>query len=172
MGPGLPLLLGRYLRLGRCRGLCSTDRCARCAAVVRSQSVSRCNWRRNGNYGGIVLLLLLFSDVKIHCYPPFAERIGEVFILLYVFLFVFLFGQWFPSNPRADSRQILRAGVAWVGTCLLPFWGSATPGGKRGNDIRVVSFVNRTATIFVYLSVTKCGRICRAHTCTHSRVEP
>jgi len=61
-------------------------------------------------------------------YPPFAERIGEVFILLYVFLF----GQRFLSNPRADSRQILHAGVAWVGTCVLPFWGSATPGAKRG----------------------------------------
>ena len=108
-------------------------------------------------------------------YPPFAERIGEVFILLHVccFCLFFLFGQRFLSNPRADSRQILHAGVAWVKTCLLPFWGSATPGGKkRGNEIRVVSFLNRTATIFVYLSVTKCGRICRAHTCTHSGVEP
>jgi len=60
-------------------------------------------------------------------YPPFAERIGEVFILLHVccFCLFFLFGQRFLSNPRADSRQILHAGVAWVGTCLLPFWGSA-----------------------------------------------
>jgi len=48
-------------------------------------------------------------------------------------MFVCLFGQRFLSNPRADSRQILHASVAWVGTCLLPFWGSATPwGAKRG----------------------------------------
>ena len=64
-------------------------------------------------------------------YPPFAERIGEVFILMHVFLFVFFFGQRFLSNPRADSRQILHAGVAWVGTCLLSFWGSATPAGGQ-----------------------------------------
>ena len=55
-----------------------------------------------------------------------------------------------------------------------PLLGVSDPRGgkKRGNEIRVVSFLNRTATISVYLSVTKCGRICRAHTCTHSGVEP
>ena len=59
---------------------------------------------------------------------------GEVFVLLYVCLFV---RQRFLSNLRADSRHILHAGVAWVGTCLLPFWGSATPvgGKKRENDM-------------------------------------
>ena len=52
---------------------------------------------------------------------------------LFYCMFVCLFGQRFLSNPRADSRQILHAGVALVGTCLLPFWGSATPwGAKRG----------------------------------------
>jgi len=44
-----------------------------------------------------------------------------------------LFGQRFLDNPRADSRQSLHAGVAWVGTCLLPFWGwRPHAGGKRG----------------------------------------
>ena len=59
---------------------------------------------------------------------------GEVFGLLYVCLFVCLFvRQRFLDNPRADSRHILHAGVAWVGTCLLPFWGWRPPvGGKRG----------------------------------------
>ena len=56
---------------------------------------------------------------------------GEVFVLLYVCLFVCLFGQRFLDNPRADSRHILHAGVAWVGTCLLPFWGLAAPGGRK-----------------------------------------
>ena len=52
---------------------------------------------------------------------------------LFYCMFVCLFGQRFLSNPRADSRHILQAGVAWVGTCLLPFWGSATNvGAKRG----------------------------------------
>ena len=75
-------------------------------------------------------------------YPPFASIAkGEVFVLLYVCFFVFfcLFGQRFLSNPRADSRHILHTGVAWVGTCLLPFWGLAAPGGrkKEANEIFV-----------------------------------
>ena len=41
-------------------------------------------------------------------YPPFARAKGEVFGLLYVYLFVCLFGQRFLSNPRADSRHILQ----------------------------------------------------------------
>ena len=35
-----------------------------------------------------------------------------------------------------------------------------------------VSFVHRTATISIFLSVTKCGPICTAQTCAHSGVEP
>jgi len=35
----------------------------------------------------------------------------------------------------------------------------------------VVSFVHRTATISVLLSVAKCGSIYRAQTCAHSGVE-
>ena len=77
---------------------------------------------------------------KFAYYPPFAERIDEVFILLYVFLF----GQRFLSNPGADSRHILHAGVAWVGTCLLPFWGVGGPRRteKGANEIFVTMGVN------------------------------
>jgi len=57
---------------------------------------------------------------------------GEVFVLLYVCLF----GQRFLSNLRADSRHILHAGVAWVGTCLLPFWGLAAPGGRKKRQMK------------------------------------
>jgi len=93
---------------------------------------------------------------------------------LFYCMFVCLFGQRFLSNPRADSRHILHAGVAWVGTCLLLFWGSATPGEskKRENDMGVVSFMHRTATISIFLSDAKCSPICRAQTCAHSGVEP
>ena len=103
-------------------------------------------------------------------YPPFARRARYLFYCM----FVCLFGQRFLSNPLADSRHILHAGVAWVGTCLLPFWGSATPvGGKNWeNDMGVVSFVHRTATISISLSDAKCSPICRAQTCAHSGVEP
>jgi len=143
---------------------------------------SRDGWRQNclfkaihssGRVWHTVLMIALLARPFVF-YPPFAERIGEYLFFCVFFCLFFLFGQRFLSNPRADSRQILQAGVAWVGTCLLPFWGLATPAGgkKRRNEIRVVSFLNRTATISVYLSVTKCGRICRAHTCTHSAVEP
>ena len=50
---------------------------------------------------------------------------GKVFVLLYVLLYVFfvcsLFCQRFLDNTRADSRQILHAGVLWFRMCLLPF---------------------------------------------------
>jgi len=32
--------------------------------------------------------------------------------------------------------------------------------------------VHRTATISIFLSVAKCGSICRAQTCAHSGIEP
>ena len=50
--------------------------------------------------------------------------------------FFCLFGQRFLSNPPADSRHILHAGVAWVGTCLLPFWGLAAPGGRKKRQMK------------------------------------
>ena len=59
---------------------------------------------------------------------------GEVFVLLC--LFFCLFGQRFLSNPRADSRHILHAGVAWVWTCLLPFWGLAAHGGRKKRQMK------------------------------------
>ena len=70
----------------------------------------------------------------ISYYPPFASIVkGEVFVLLYVCLFV---RQRFLDNPRADSRHILHVGVAWARTCLLPFWGLAAPGGRKKRQIK------------------------------------
>jgi len=66
--------------------------------------------RRRGWSGRIASLPLSF-------YPHSLVRAkSEVFVLLYVFVLFYLFGQRFLSNPRADSRQSLHAGVAWVGT--------------------------------------------------------
>ena len=110
--------------------------------------------------------------VILFCYPPFAHRAkGEVFVLLYVCLFVRSTISRQPAGRFTPNFACGRTLVPDVSSLLL---GVSDPGGgqKRGNDIWVVSFVNSTATIFVYLSVTKCGRICRPHTCTHSRVEP
>jgi len=47
-----------------------------------------------------------------------------------MFFCVFLFGQRFLENPWADSRQSLH-GVIWFRMCLLPFWGLASPGGRK-----------------------------------------
>ena len=44
--------------------------------------------------------------------------------------FLFVFCQRFLDNPRADSRQILHAGVFWFRMYLLPFWGLAFKRGK------------------------------------------
>ena len=55
---------------------------------------------------------------------------------LFYCMFVCLFGQRFLSNPRADSRQSSHAGVAWVGTSLLPFWELAAPGGRKKGQMK------------------------------------
>ena len=47
-------------------------------------------------------------------------------------------------------------------------WGRGVKNSKNGG----VSFVLRTATISIFLSVAKCGSICRAQTCAHSGIEP
>ena len=75
--------------------------------------------------GTSVLKLILLLPAK-----------GEVFVLLYVFLFVCLFGQRFLSNLRADSRQSSHAGVLWFRMCLLPFWGLAAPGGRKKGQMK------------------------------------
>jgi len=154
-----------------------------------------------------------------------------------MFVFCSLFCQRFLDKPRADSRQILHAGVLWFPMCLLSFWGLVAPGGRKKGEMKfsllwestgkfcilavferclsnawtdpdqilfvygqclptcplplwgpsapggaggelktkkwgVVSFVHSTATISIFLSVAKCGPICRAQTCAHSDVEP
>ena len=62
-----------------------------------------------------------------------------------------MFGQRFLDNPRADSSQVLHAGVFWFRMCLLSFWGLAAPGGrkKRGNEIFVTMGVNGEFLHFV-----------------------
>ena len=59
---------------------------------------------------------------------------GEVFVLL--LRFCSFFCQRFLDNPRANSRQILHAGVFWFRMCLLPFWGLAAPGGRKKGEMK------------------------------------
>jgi len=67
------------------------------------------------------------------CYSLIRAK-GEVFVLLYVFLF----GQRqrFLDNPRADSLQSLHLGVLWFRMCLLPFWGLVAPGGWKKGEMK------------------------------------
>ena len=67
-------------------------------------------------------------------YPSLVRAKGEVFVLL--LLFCSLFCQRFLDNPRANSRQILHAGVVWFRMCLLPFWGLAAPGGRKKEQMK------------------------------------
>jgi len=63
--------------------------------------------------------------------------------LFYFCCFVRFFCQRFLDNPRANSRQILHAGVLWFRMCLLSFCGWRPPaGGKGGNEIFVTMGVN------------------------------
>ena len=87
-----------------------------------------CEWR----------VCVSFTDALVTRHS-LVER--EVFVLLYVCLF----GQRFLSNPRADSRHILHAGVAWVGRDVSsPLLGVGGPrrAEKEANEIFVTMGVN------------------------------
>jgi len=53
-----------------------------------------------------------------------------------MFVFCSLFCQRFLDKPRADSRQILHAGVLWFPMCLLSFWGLVAPGGRKKGEMK------------------------------------
>ena len=82
------------------------------------------------------------------------------------------------SNACTDPHQILFVYGQCLPTCPLPLWDPSAPGGrgegelKKSKKLGVVSFVQRTATISIFLSDAKCSPICRAQTCAHSAVEP
>ena len=105
-------------------------------------------------------------------YPPFTRRAkGEVFVLLYVCLFV---RSTISQQPAGRFTPYFACGRSLGRDVSSPLLGSATPVGskKRENDMGVVSLVHRTATISISLSDAKCSPICRAQTCAHSGVEP
>ena len=125
-------------------------------------------WRPNTTSGARFVVLFYF--VTRH---SLIERRAR-YLFYCMFIFCLFVRSTISRQPAGRFTPNFACGRTLVPDVSSPLLGvSDPPGGqKRGNDIRVVSFVNRTATIFVYLSVTKSGRICRAHTCTHSRVEP
>ena len=77
-------------------------------------------------------------------YPPFAERIGEVFILLYVFLFVFFVRSTISRQPEGRfTPQSSHAGELWfrMSSPLLGVGGSRRAE-KGANEIFVTMGVN------------------------------
>ena len=68
------------------------------------------------------------GHVGRHC--PYTE------VLVLMCSFVRFFCQRFLDNPRADSSQILHAGVLWFRMCLLPFWGLAAPGWWKKGEMK------------------------------------
>jgi len=82
------------------------------------------------------------------------------------------------SQQRVDGStpNFIRAGTMSADVPLLPvgFIGPLKAGARelKTQKMGVVSFVLRTATISVFLSVAKCGSICRAQTCAHSGLKP
>jgi len=84
------------------------------------------------------------TNISVHLFVPTEDflpaiRSLERGICFTVCFFCSFFCQRFLDNPRADSRQILHAGVLWFRMCLLPFWGLAARGGaeKGENEIFV-----------------------------------
>ena len=105
-------------------------------------------------------------------YPPFARRAnGKVFVLLYVCLFV---RSTISQQPAGRFTPYFACGRILGRDVSSPLLGVSDPRGgkKRENDMGVVSFVHRTATISISLSDAKCSPICRAQTCAHSGIEP
>jgi len=80
------------------------------------------------------------------------------------------------SNAWTDPRQTLYVQGQCLSTCPLPLWDYRPLGAGEGElktlKMGVVSFMLRTATISVFLSVAKCGLICRAQTCPRSGIKP
>ena len=96
---------------------------------------------------------------------------GEVFVLLYVCLFV---RSTISRQPAGRFTPHFACGRSLGRDVSSPLLGFSDPlgGKKRGNDIGVVSFVHRTATISIFLRDAKCSPICRAQICAHSDAEP
>ena len=106
-------------------------------------------------------LLLLVDDVHGLCREPSRATHG---------LLTGIFSKWIHTK-----FYFCRDNVCTLPTCPLPLWVQRPLGAGEGElktqKLGVVSFVHKTATIFIFLSVAKCGSICRAQTCAHSGVE-
>jgi len=79
-----------------------------------------------------------------------------------------------PAIVDGSTPNFIRAGTMSSDVPLPPLR-SIGPQGEGELKLKkwgMVSFVLRTATISIFLSVVKCDSICMAQTCAHSGVEP
>ena len=54
-----------------------------------------------------------------------------------LFVCLFVCSSTISRQPAGrDLRHILHAGVAWVRSCLLPFWGLAASGGRKKRQMK------------------------------------
>jgi len=112
--------------------------------------------------------------------PRRTEKGGnEIFVTMGVnWEFLHFGGFWAISQQRVGGST---PSFICIGTMSAdvppPPVGSIGPGGHGEGELKtqkigVVSFLHRTATISIFLSVAKCGPICRAQNCAHSGAEP
>ena len=110
--------------------------------------------------------------------PRRAEKGGnEIFVTVGVNgEFLHFRNFWAISQQRVDGSTPKFICIGTMSADVPPS-GVYRPLGRGGGVKKlkkwgVVSFVHRTATISIFLSVAKCGSIWRAQTCAHSGVEP
>ena len=103
--------------------------CMHCVCTLQSHvKTYRCFVMRLQSTHTVHTITLIFTRHSL------VRAKGEIFVLL--LLFCSFFCQRFLDNPRANSRQILHAGVLWFRMCLLPFWGLAAPGGRKKGEMK------------------------------------
>ena len=102
-----------------------------------------CEWRVCVSSTDALVFIVFLLPYRIY---------GEIKLCIYVY------GQCLPTCPFPSGVH-------------LPL-GAGGRGVKNSKKWGVVSFVQWTATISIFLSASKCGSICMAQTCAHSGVKP
>ena len=89
-------------------------------------------WNANGGFVSVLLTHLFYFCCFVRF---FCQRFLDN-LLLVGYLPVRLHKVNHKINPRANSRQILHAGVVWFRMWLLPFWGLAAPHGRKKGQMK------------------------------------
>jgi len=174
------------LRVAKCGSICRAQTCA-LSGVEQSRSAKA--FLHGGPKSLKKIQIFHHFETLRHymCLLPFwglaaprGEKKGEMkFSLLYKSMgnfCILVVLERYLSNAWTDPRQTLYVQGQCLSTCPLPLWDYRPLGAGEGElktlKMGVVSFMLRTATISVFLSVAKCGLICRAQTCPRSGIKP